>query len=466
MAIDTTLKKLVADARKFFSQKKPVKPKVSPTGTQSDVDDKIKTLEKEFQNRLDTIQGISQNDETLIFTINNHIFAFGEVYRSIGFYYGDVGTRDYQILSSTTTHAQRITSLVRAKVQGRIDALDASARIQDLKQEDQKSLCENNAKFLLEIEEEEREDDKSFNSVQGWMYVLFGFIMILSDITVSLNLVNFFGIGDNNNSGTGLWNKVKDLELLFFSLGIAFCTVYVKILYDDYVNSKIGSGFILRKKFIEKGMTETALKWESGFKGVIKVVILCGLLWFLFSLAQFRAFHTKNDIIAVHSSSTSASDGDITGPVTGINKAPDLLENQKANEQDRYLLYSFIGISLMIPLISGISLSVGFRIFQRRRMLNKAQKMLEESERALKNIHSDLEDLNSRKAEFGTFYKEWEPADIKTQNIATFFANSYSQGFRDGYRKKFGNDLYVLVEDFRNEYVNMAFLNALVKSQK
>lgn len=448
--------------KKVFSRERPVETPVVTVIEEPARDDIRKKLEQDFQTRLDNIQGISQNDETLVITVNTHIMATSEgYYRVLGLADGQIGSRDYQILSSATTHAERITSLVRSKVSGRIQELGGSVKDQERQLADKDAVCSHSAEVLSEIEEEEREDDKSFNKMQAWMYILFGLFMILSDVAVSLNLVNFFGIGDNAKEGTGLWSKLTDGELLLFSLGIAFCTVYVKILYDDYINTRAGSGYVLQQNLVKKGMSVASLKMEAVFKGVIKVIILIGLLWFLFSLAQFRAFHTKNDINAVHDVSSS-SDAESIGD-TEVNKNEIAEDKQKGIEQDRYLLYSFIGLSLMVPLISGISLSVGFRILQRNRMLDKARSAVDIAREERAKCYAELKNLISREAEFSAFFKDWERADSKITNIATFFANLYQQGYREGYRSYYGNDLYVLVEEYRNELINQAFSKTLTK---
>ncbi|HVW15479.1 MAG TPA: hypothetical protein VHB54_16725 [Mucilaginibacter sp.] len=404
----------------------------SKTEAIADVKDEKETIDK----KLSEILNISGNEETLIGNIQLHIIAYGNYYANLGNYHGRSGARDFHIIETATTHATLITDRVLSGLSGHIEALRFMSRE---KNESLQIIKANHKKNENEMQEQislSMNDSKQFNWVNAAIYVVAGLAMILADIAVSLNLVAFFGIG-HPKANSSFFDKVFDLELFFFSMGIALCTIFIKIFYDEYINSKLGFVQLQIRQLVSNGAVENDLKKEIWIKLTVKFIILVGLIWLLYYLAIYRTYFT-----AFQSEYSTIIRMQAKGQINDIVSV---------------MLKSFIGITVIIPVISGISLSMGLKIFANIAAYKMAERNLKASNENCSLVEAQLQQLTYNLKHLEQYLNEWENKVEKVKLESSFFVQNYNQGFRVSYRNNHGNDLYKLIEEYRNEVINQAF---------
>src|SRR5262249_35965970 len=92
---------------------------------------------------------------------------------------------------------------------------------------------------------------RQFSLLLGFIYGFFALVLVLADIPLALELTKLgFNLkADPNNAISDLFvfnapegfffHTIKILsanwEVVLFATGVAFCTIYIKIFYDDFV---------------------------------------------------------------------------------------------------------------------------------------------------------------------------------------------------------------------------------------
>lgn len=420
------------------------KKRIKETVTEPAKPDETKIGEKlaDALNRFSRVFTISGDVDTLVDSIQGHINICGTDYSNMGYNHGKIGARDFQIRKQTEAHATLITGRVSAALSGQVQA---HAFIIKEKTDDLERLKTEHERCLEDKKEQQHQainDSKQYNRFNAWVYLISGLAMILADIAVSINLVAFFGVGNPKAKAT-FWEKITNLELFFFSLGIALCTVFIKIFYDEYINTKLGQTQLSFKQLTDKGVTIASIKKEFVIKLIVKGVIFAGLLVLLYYLAKYRTYFTVNNEFSL------------------LTKMKDRQHLSNISEITDVILNSFIGITVVIPVISGIALSGGLKIFANRRARKEAVAEEEKARLRCDAVETELKNLTYKQKDIEQYNNEWSDKPQKILLTASFFAHNYEQGFRVGYRENHGNDLYKLVEEFRNEVIQQAFTNRL-----
>jgi|GEM_PF-4972102 len=405
--------------------------------TENEVDRLSRKLNELFSEKL----SISGDVDSLINNIQSHLHYCGGQYHRAGLYHGESGSRDFHVRSITDAHATLTTERVNSALGAQSDAHDfiIGEKRKDLVQTEQKQVAA--ARASQTLKDQSVTDPKQFNRVNAWVYLISGFAMILADIAVSVNLVAFFGVGNPKGIST-FKQKLMDPELMFFSLGIALCTVFIKIFYDEYINNKLGQTQRDLYQLEQEGISRSSLATEYVIKLVVKFLILTALLVLLYYLAKYRTYFTFDKEFGFINHMRSNQD------VSGL---PDVM------------LKSFIGITLVIPVVSGIALSSGLKIFSNRRSMKEVVRQEAQAVEENDRLEEELKSLIFKQKQIEKYWEEWKQKPQKVTLISDFFAYNYDQGFRHGYRQTHGNDLYKLIEEFRNEVINQAFTKQLRK---
>jgi len=417
--------------KKFFAGNRIDKVVNPPEDNFKGIHQNFADVEKQIQ-----IENFTGDDAILSENIQQHIVIYGDSYYEIGLNNGKVGARDFSISKTSDIHAALISDRVFSTLYGRVESLKYAILEKENSLKKVEKEVDQIAVSKADMEQRKVDDSKSFQLFFGFLYVFFGLAMILADVAVSINLVSFFGIG-NIDEDASFHDKINDWELLLFSLGIAFCTVYVKILYDEYINSKLGLKLAEIKRLTTASLNKSWLVAETIFKAVVKLFILAGLLYLLYYLAKYRTYFT------IMNKQTGVEDS--LNQISGISSLTDI---------KKILLNSFIGITVIIPVISGIALSIGFRIFSNIIALKNITKRHEDIGKKYASGKEEVVILTQRVKKMEKYSEEWMKRDAKIQQISDYFSERYNQGFKVGYRGHFGNDLYMIVEEYRNEMIN------------
>ncbi|MGC4038715.1 MAG: hypothetical protein QM764_22315 [Chitinophagaceae bacterium] len=367
----------------------------------------------------------SSDDTEFMHSLNSHKELLCIIARRLGEVDGTSGAKDFSFNATAVAQADDMTGQIVSFLEGRAGSfkLLIDDKIEEIKAEE---AAESNYKEQIETIEKSKYRDRSL--AMFWFFIVFAFVMIIADIVVSLNLVNKFGIG-NAAVGAGIWERIRDFDLLPFSLGIAFCTVYFKILYDDYIIGRPGEGILSVMDMRKKGVAAAFFWTDWGLKLAVKLLIGAGLLIMLSELSRFRMMFTFFGESSDEMRTISA-----THP-----------------ELSFILLRCFQGITIILPIISGICLSIALNIRSNRRSLKKWEEKLQKSGVRLSGLRTDLEKCTVRELQFKTHLKDWSDKTAKIKLLSELFTANYDQGFRIGYRSNHGSDFYTVIEERRNE---------------
>lgn len=195
---------------------------------------------------------------------------------------------------------------------------------------------------------------KKFSIILGLIYAITSLLLFAADIPMALQLLDkglgFVGGGHNKifshlaegNIGKALGDN---LEVIITALGIASCSIYLKMMYDEYMGLPYGHRFVTRHNFSDlfrskpektkEGLDEQSLQTvekeeniKSRWKWSIAVFTLLGLL----VIAIFR--------------------------ITILQKG------EQEGAQKGWL--AILVITLLFPIMSGICLSLAITCFQNR----------------------------------------------------------------------------------------------------
>jgi hypothetical protein len=398
-------------------------PPSEPSATQPEkINDEIERSTELFAK--DLILDLEQDNIQV--NINSHIDNDVKIYRRYGEIDGTNGSRDYNIDTIALSHAAHLAESIVSKITGKLAGLsrqvadktkDTETAEQDYK--DAKSIHEDAVDFS-------QREPKNFNVPTALLYLFFSIILLLADIPVSLSLVGYLNVGSTGGAAE-LMAKLRDLELLLFACGIAFSAVYIKILYDEYINTRLGTPLfnIRRVPAPDPGKVKT-IKLEYFIKLSVKLLILFGLFYMLINLGHFR---------------------------NGYSSVPGNLAEVQAREPGilDYRFGSFMGITIMVPTIAGICLSLGFTIFTNRSFRRRSGRIMKKHFKTLETDRDLLQKLMIRQGQLNVYLKEWGQIDHKKSLLSSQFAGGYEQAYKRAYKKIYGYDFYNLVEEFQRE---------------
>lgn len=393
------------------------------------------------------------DDNKLLNSITAHIFFARNQFQRIGQQDGRIPSRDYSILNLTTNQATLLADHVCSKLEERIVAADEKIAALSTVQQQQSATWQVWQEFQDEMTTYYHRHYQAFSLTTAAFSICFGFILMVADIPLSLALVGNFDVGTDHSDGD-IWDKLADLELITFSLGIAFSTVYIKILYDEYISNRLGTYSNLdsmpaRVPTNPAGGAHTqpvsllSIKNEFRVKLVIKLLILAALLAMLVYLGWYRNMYSYFGEAQAYPT---------TPPKPTF--AVDWVVHVR--------LVSFVLVTVVIPVVSGVSLSTGFAILHNCRILRRSGDKVAVLERGLQTLNNELVTHRAKRQEFAIALSKWQDPK-KIDLIAREFVAFYEQGFNHTFRELYGNDLFKQVTIARNELMG-ALLNAKVKT--
>lgn len=318
-------------------------------------------------------------------------------------------------------------------------------------------------------------------------YGFLGFFLLLSDIPLALQLIQKgFKFDDpapenamHKLFSVAFRNVITDnWEVILTAIGISFCTVMIKIVYDEMIGTPYAAEVLRRKQFFDlfhrkkkddntDYFTPTEannIRYNQWLKTLVKLVLLAGTIYMIFTLGQFRVKSLEivdierryNDDIekAVNRNTfDSASSG------SHIRELDDRKQAAiKQNRIDNAGLYShtFSVITLFFPIISGICLSLSLTALQNRRKIKKSEKLCEQLESVLQR---KADALGKDEAAFKEWLKEEEyishPDWLKSfsEKLVSLYQYGYTTGkIRPDFKKELP-DILTIIQSWRNKII-------------
>lgn len=364
---------------------------------------------------------LNTDDEKLIESVNAHILLITGLHSSLGHNDGKYGARNFMIGVSARSRATQLTEHIYSRFKGKMDGLTADITNKEHQKEKLEAELESSRIFNKYMLDYSRKDYKNFSSTMGWMYLIFGFLLMLADIPISLSLVGNFGIGHTTSSDS-LVEKLLDFDKLIFAMGIACSTILIKLLYDQYINTPIGQW---ARPVSEANESEkNAIRREQLVKLAVKLVILFSLFFTFYNLGKFR----------------NAYNGLVKGAPLAVE--PDIISVR---------FWSFIGLTVVIPVISGICLSVGLSILNNKKTLRQSSNQLDKLHGRFQAVCEECRALIVRRSQLSVSQEEWSKKDHKIDVISQQFICAYEQAYKKAYLLESNYDMFGMVAEYQAE---------------
>lgn len=357
---------------------------------------------------------------------------------------GALGLSKEHIKAKARTHVRLIKDTIVTNFKGTHEQYKVEEQATNLEVEWAEKAKEQNEEIL----NQSFYHPKKFSLVLGLLYLPISIFLILADIPLALKLTQ-----EGFNLDLSEDAKIKDLmtnfygviaqnwEVFILSLGIALCTIYIKILYDEYLASPLSKTILKYRRIPNIPSSEIEehkekLNKELRIRKIVSVVVLAFLLLTIIFLGFFRYV---NDPALQDSGGGKAI---IT-------------------------LITFILITLIFPVIGGISFAIGlenlqnfFRAFYHRYFRKKeVERRFLDAKKSSRSIKEKLKRVDE--------YLSWCEGEKFEQEFEAFCIASYNRGYEKGSlipdRNNNGRDLFERVEKLRNKAVSRRVFNSVLK---
>ena len=376
---------------------------------------------------------------------------------------------DSIIKSISQTFARRINEEVLSEVEGKLDGLNSQHENEEklLNRAVENDASQHQYKEYLEYGY--RYHPRSFSKSLLWLYFLFGIFLLLADIPLSVQLIQkgFRFPQDDNYALDKLMSQdffnvlFRNWQVFLTAFGISLCTVFIKIMYDDYVATPFGNKIFSKKKFFAAQRDQFTAeeirdinreeKFKTGIKFFIFFLTLATIIW----LGVFRVNTIKDN----EQSATMAKmlDKITPGISTDNSNMSQINEMEKTinglHSQSGFITaLAFILITILFPLISGICFSLALNCAQSRRRLRRAKEVCEYTEKEYLEKLSKISQLVKERSTYNTIKKKHEGnwAEKFADELVSIYMYGHQIGRITPNLVNGNKDFLTLVEHWRN----------------
>jgi hypothetical protein len=422
--------------------------------------------QRKFTDALDSFSGffgkLAKNFEE-----NNHLQQFitiGESFRKRGYYAGQWGVREEDIKGSAAVQVRIEKNLIDEKSRSNQRRLNSQVKIlKTIKKNAERDYKTKNS-YYEKLNRAYQYNHKQFSLPLGIIYGVIAVLLVVADIPLALDLTRrgFDLKTDLNNPIGDLFSLTADegfifhffkvlmgnWEVVLLATGIALCTIYVKIFYDDYLGIPLEN--LIKKasespraeyeeiKQAENGEDEaleesaTAMEAPIDKKKIsdnfsrlwwvrfsVKLGVLLTLLLTIVVLGGFRYY--------VVTSETVTAPGWIT-------------------------FFTYLFLTLIFPIISGICASLSLSNLHNWAERRDAEK---ESSQARQEVLKATDEFREKKEEKerNSGFIEWLDSKETIPLLTEYLIRCYESGYKFGYlypEWTFGGDLFTRAEAMRN----------------
>src|SRR6201988_4165057 len=223
------------------------------TAKTPEADNEAKENKRKFSDALDSFSGffgnLAKNFEEI--THLQQFINMGEWFRESGYYAGQWGVREDDVAGSAAMQVGIAKNMIEEKSQSNKRRLDSQVAILETIKENAERDYETKNAYYEKINRAYQYNHKHFSWLLGAIYGFFALVLVLADIPLALGLTKRgfdlkadleSPISDLFAYGTaeGFWLHLFKVltvnwEVVLFATGIAFCTIYIKIFYDDFI---------------------------------------------------------------------------------------------------------------------------------------------------------------------------------------------------------------------------------------
>lgn len=386
------------------------------------------------------------------------------------------------------TYAEQIRDEVAGYLESQKVKYTVEYKIQDKVLEDKVRIKDEAERYRNEIFTRKELYPRSYSRWLAYFYVVLALLLIIADVPLALKLTqygfnlhtdfgahsidNFFIIQpecsqEENILGHTWLVFANNWEVFVLAFGIALCTIYIKIFYDDFVGYPVDKAVrqfeILNRfgKFTEND--KKAIRWKFRARIFLKVVILLLTLGTIIYLGLFRAETSAIMDKALVASSVSEVEVPIELEGT-FNETPPSAEVQSGNTLGHLTKVSFILITILFPVVGGICLSLGIGNFQNRREIEESSQYFEERNKEYLKALGEFTEVAQNKEICENNLKRVTKDDFVVE-FTNFFYYCYQHGYERGVVEPDKSlDIYDRVQRLRDRLISTKSFDAIQQS--
>lgn len=424
---------------------------------------------------------IEETELLLAPEIDKFIRERGDEFWLMGLNDGIRGVNPTAIDEVAQAHAVTLVEYVRASSEGKLKSFKKDAGVKFKIMRDEEDRYRDAQKHLEDMTHYYHTSPKSFSIFLFRMYLAIAIFLIIADIPLAMILTE-----------KGFDLQSESVASILLTLGIAFCAVYIKIYYDDYIANTLGfyvnqfkkiPGIIgdrVRKKSSKDSITigysenteelqhkaEKEIKIthvEFWIKFGIKSSILLITLYTIWTLGKFRYQNISNPEREI-----------IMEYVNWVMEKMGGDPQQTTREAFNTTLRAFRLITLVFPIIGGVCLSLALSNIQNIKRLKVAEQLFEKLQVKFLNALKNYNEARRKYEDYQGIFDRWNEKasgsseDEHTSFFKKVFKSYYTLGFENGMTgpdMTLKNlDLYGQIEIVRRKIVAKRSQKALHKS--
>lgn len=373
-----------------------------------------------------------------------HFLAYmariGEKFRLAGEVDGIYEQRNYAIYDIIKTRVLQIRAYLESIFQGEYDKADVDVKTKQEIFDKVKEEDDAQSKYAQQIKKRRYKNYKEFSPILGGIYLLAAALLIFADVPLAIKLTK------EGFQLTQFW------EVMAMSIGIALCTIYTKIYYDEYIGSSVEQSVTRFKDLTNIDYQNESelkiLKWAWRRRFIVKTFILI----FSFATILILGFFRFQVFIYLLTGGNSAS-GNVSQATL------DVISNPLTQ-------WAFILVTLLFPLIGGVCASLGF---DRMQNYNENKNIYKESrikEATRLKASKDLEEAKKRKQICsaylkwcGKFFNENDSLNLDdninfVEDYTLYFISCYAHGYERGMTtNNLRKEIFPKAEEFRKRII-------------
>lgn len=344
------------------------------------------------------------------------IWSMGDRLSEVGYEDGQSGQANTNII----VLAKTLVYNLRSQMVKRFTASLASATAELKGIEYQQSLAENlqqrKKDYYLFLEQEREIGPSKFSLFLAWFYSIIAIVLVAADIPLARSL-------------TRVAFDLKEWETWVLCLGIAFCTIIFKIIYDEFISSPLDTfASQLNHATNDEAYTDDQ-KRRIRINQVIRISVKLAVLVFtivtIYLLAKLR-------FLAIGELTDSSNSIDSFSGLEGFDPASIVDSSSPFSKNPSLTILTFIVVTIIFPLVGGICMSMGLQIFNNRNSYKRAKVDFDSASQMFSDAAKKSTILVERIELAKKNIEYCEDQEFETTYVE-FFESRYSHGFRRGF---------------------------------